>query len=168
MSAYTVFEPPQRVTDTGADPERFVFVRDGFSFWAFVLAPVWLLVKRLWLVFVLYLVAMGVLHAGLWSFGASAGTGFLVDLLVALLMGLEATALRRWTLVRRGWRDLGTVVGPDLETAEHRFYDRWARQQVRPKLSPTTEPPPGPAAPYAPPHAPPTVLGLFPEPGVQR
>ena len=38
------------------DPERFVFVRDGFSFWAFLLAPLWMLRARLWLVFVGYVV----------------------------------------------------------------------------------------------------------------
>ena len=43
----------QRHDATGRrDPERFVFVRDGFHFWAFLLAPLWLLWHRLWLVLV--------------------------------------------------------------------------------------------------------------------
>ena len=37
-----------------ADPERFVFVRDGFYFWAFLLGPVWMLWRRLWLVLRVY------------------------------------------------------------------------------------------------------------------
>ena len=32
-----------------------MFVRDGFHFWAFLLAPLWLLVHRLWLALLGYL-----------------------------------------------------------------------------------------------------------------
>ena len=52
MPTYTVHEPPPRKNESVAAPERFVFVRDGFYFWAFVLAPLWLLVRRLWLALV--------------------------------------------------------------------------------------------------------------------
>ena len=38
MSVFTVHEPPLRVTDVRPDPARFAFVRDGFSFWAFLVA----------------------------------------------------------------------------------------------------------------------------------
>ena len=38
MSVYTVHEPPQRMADDAVNAERFVFVRDGFSFWAFLFA----------------------------------------------------------------------------------------------------------------------------------
>ena len=43
MPTFTVHEPPPRKTESVTSPERFVFVRDGFYFWAFVLAPLWLL-----------------------------------------------------------------------------------------------------------------------------
>ncbi len=52
MPTFTVHEPPPRKSESVASPERFVFVRDGFYFWAFVLAPLWLLVHRLWLALV--------------------------------------------------------------------------------------------------------------------
>ena len=35
MAVYTVHQPPLRATDAAPDPQRFVFVRDGFYFWAF-------------------------------------------------------------------------------------------------------------------------------------
>ena len=50
MPTYTVHAPPPTPGRTARDPERFVFVRDGFHFWAFLLAPLWLLAQRLWLV----------------------------------------------------------------------------------------------------------------------
>ena len=43
MPTYTVHEPPPRKGETVTAPERFVFVRDGFYVWAFLLAPLWLL-----------------------------------------------------------------------------------------------------------------------------
>ena len=166
MSVYTVFEPPLRDRDVTVEPERFVFVRDGFSFWAFVLAPVWMLVHRLWLVLVIYLVVAAALQAGLWIVGATTGATVLVGFLLSLLVGLEATSLRRWTYGRRGWRNIGLVVADDVETAERRFYDSWIRQRARatPAMPPAAYPPSGPVALATPP----TVIGLFPEPGAQR
>src|SRR4029450_3830547 len=49
MSIYPVYEPPLKAHESAPNPERFVFVRDGFSFWAFLLAPWWMLRHRLWL-----------------------------------------------------------------------------------------------------------------------
>ena len=49
MPTFTVHQPPPRPGEAAIAPERFVFVRDGFHFWAFVLAPFWLLRYRLWL-----------------------------------------------------------------------------------------------------------------------
>ena len=37
----------------------------------------------------------------------------------------EAATLRRFTLGRRRWRNVGIVVGDDMETAERRFFDAW-------------------------------------------
>ena len=53
---YTVHEPPLKPDESAPDPDRFVFVRDGFSFWAFLLAPLWMLRHRLWLVLLGYLI----------------------------------------------------------------------------------------------------------------
>ena len=39
MAVFTVHEPPLKRYETEPEPERFAFVRDGFSFWAFVLGP---------------------------------------------------------------------------------------------------------------------------------
>ena len=116
MAVYTVHEPPLRRYETTTDPDRFVFVRDGFSFWAF---------------------------------------------LFALLIGFEAGTLRRFTLARRRWSNVGVIVGDDREMAEQRFFDSWIRG--------------GANGPWPPPLSPPArtdsasgVNGLFPQPGVPR
>ena len=125
MSIYTVHEPPLKAGESTPDPDRFVFVRDGFSFWAFLLAPLWMLRHRLWLVFVGYVIVAVALQVGLRLIGASSGVIITVSFLLALLVGFEAATLRRFTLSRRRWSNVGVVVGDDLESAERRFFDTW-------------------------------------------
>ena len=177
MPVYTVHGPLADGTDMRSTTDRFVFVRDGFSFWAFVLGPVWLVYRRLWLALGGYIalsvavaVALSWLHAG-------SGTRFIVVLLIAILMGLEAASLRRWTLSRGKWRLLDVVVADDEEAAERRFFDRWAArqrgivndQQAGDRGAPPpprdvpgqhfSKPPPLPGS---------SIIGLFPEPGGPR
>lgn len=169
MSVYTVHEPPPKRNETAPNPERFAFVRDGFHFWAFLLAPLWMLRHRLWLVLLLYLVAMVAAEVALWAARAPGAVNALVGLLIALLVGFEAASLRRWTLGRRRWRQVGVVIGDDLEAAERRFFDAWASEHARPaapaRPGPVTPTAPAPAAMRAP-HS--DVVGLFPEPGAPR
>ena len=102
MSIYAVYEPPLKGREAAPDPARFAFVRDGFSFWAFLLAPLWMLRYRLWLAFVGYVIIAVVLSVGLRGIGAS-GASTAVALLLSLLVGFEASTLRRFGLSRRGW-----------------------------------------------------------------
>jgi hypothetical protein len=173
MSIYTVHEPPPKADAGGPDPERFVFVRDGFSFWAFVLAPLWMLRHRMWLAFLGYVVVTVALQVGLRLMGASTTVILLAGALVSLLIGFEAASLRRFTLWRRRWKNVGIVVGDDVESAERRFFDAWMNRS-RANLSsgsaearaPSALAPAVPSARRAP--ASPDVIGLFPQPGAQR
>ena len=40
-------------------------MRDGFHFWAFLPAPLWLLLHGLWLALVIYMVGYGIVIGGL-------------------------------------------------------------------------------------------------------
>jgi hypothetical protein len=169
MSAYTVHEPLPWKNETSAAPERFVFVRDGFHFWAFLLGPLWMLWRRLWLVTLLYLIVAVALQAGLWAVGLDTTVRVIVGLLLALLVGFEAGSLRRWTLTRRGWRNLAVVVGDGMEMAERHFYAAWRPAEAREATLP-----PGPNMPLSRERARETlkeardIIGLFPEPGAPR
>lgn len=170
MPTYTVHEPPLRKDESVPAPERFVFVRDGFYFWAFVLPPVWLFVRRLWLALLIYIVFSIALAVGLKFAGVSSGMQTFAEVLVSLAIGLEASSIWRWTLVRRKWKTLGFVVGEDREIAERRFFGEWAKHtdnRAEPGEMPTPE------RTYARPvwrgqPAPSDIIGLFPEPGQQR
>jgi Protein of unknown function (DUF2628) len=169
MSVYTVYEPPRRAADALADPQRFIFVRDGFYFWAFLLAPFWMIRHRLWLVLALYLVISIGIDVGLGAVGASSGAILLVGFLISLLVGFEAGTLRRFTLQRRGWRNAGTVSGGRLEDAELRFFDTWLRQTPRRNGAPSATSPAAPSMVQPQSSAEGTgVIGLFPEPGASR
>jgi hypothetical protein len=65
MRIYTVHEPPPKRRGPPRGPEEFVLVRDGFYFWAFLLAPLWLLYRRLWLVLLGYILLMVAVGFGL-------------------------------------------------------------------------------------------------------
>ena len=164
MTVYTVHEPQPRKNEDATDPDRFVFVRDGFYFWAFLLGPLWMLWRGLWLVLLFYLAAWVGLQAITSVLGLSATANFVIVLLLALLVGFEAGSLQRWTYARRGWANLGLVVAPNIEAAERRFFDVWmVRRSV---TASAIAPPPvvtaSPATRVAPAAA--GVIGLFPEP----
>jgi hypothetical protein len=166
MSVYTVHEPPLRNSAVAPDPERFVFVRDGFYFWAFLLTPLWLLWHRLWLVLLIYLIVMFGLERLMGYVGVDSTGRSLVVLLISILIGLEASTLRRFALARRGWRNVGLVSGGNAEAAERRFFNDWtAATPGRPSGPDGHAPPPLPRAPAF--HAPP-IVGLFPEPDASR
>jgi hypothetical protein len=103
------------------------------------------------------------LTIGLRAIGASANLRILVGLLFCLLIGFEASTLRRWRLARRGWSCVGVVIGDDIEAAERRFFDSWVAGGA------THGPPPLPGAPPRPPRPrfAQDVLGLFPQPGMR-
>ena len=170
MAVYTVHQAPTRA-DTASVAERFVFVRDSFSWWAFLLAPLWMLRHRMWLVLLGYVVISGAIEAALVRFGASRAAIALVGLLISLLVGLEASTLRRFALRRRGWSNVAIISGKDLEDAERRFFDAWLRAAPS-RSSATNAAPPSPpsGAPVGVQRVPqtPHVVGLFPEPGASR
>jgi hypothetical protein len=167
MPAYAVLEPPRRNRSASDHADRFVFLREKFSLAAFLFGPLWLIWRRLWLVLVIYLIVLCLVGYALLRLEVASGAGVAVGVLIQFLVGLEATNLRRWTRVRRGWRDCGIVIADDLETAERRFFEARAARAA---------PPSGVAMPIGPPLLAaqvggplrPDIVGLFPEPGGGR
>ena len=160
MPVYTVHGRNDVSGERAAD--KFVFVRDGFHFWAFLLTPVWLLWHRLWLAFFVWLILTIVVSIGMSTLGAGPDAVLAADVLLALLMGLEASTLQRWKLSRGNWRQAGIVVADNVESAERRFFDSWNGYDA-PSTSAGSPPPI-----RAPQVSTPDVIGLFPEPGASR
>jgi hypothetical protein len=119
MRAYTVHAPP-----TDPAPERFVFVKDGFSWPAFLFQPLWMLRHGMWVALVGYLIFAAVVY----GIAALVGGGYawIVAILGAFVLGFEGNAIRRLSLEWRGWRELGDAAGRNLVEAETRFFGDWS------------------------------------------
>jgi hypothetical protein len=159
MTVYMVFEPPRRDEDPLAHAERFVLVRDRFSWAAFLFAPLWMLRHRLWVALAIYVVLVVAVVAGLGALGSSDDARAFAIVLIHLLVGFEAASIRRRKLLRRGWGELGAVIGDDREAAERRFFDAYVASQAHRAAAPAA------AGTWARPNAAPDVIGLFPERG---
>jgi hypothetical protein len=160
MPTYTVHAPTSR-NSSAADPQRFEFVRDGFHFWAFLLAPVWLLYRRLWLAFIGYVVLIGAIELAYYFLKLPQGGQMAIDFLINVLIGLEASTLQRWTYARRRWTTLGIVTGEDEEEAERRFFVQWVARgddESAPLPKPVMPPPTSRSGDSE-------IIGLFPQPG---
>jgi hypothetical protein len=126
MAVYSVYAPPAKQPEDTVDPETFAFVRDGFSFWAFLFGPLWMLRHRMWLVLPGYILLLVVVELGLHFLRVSGTASTIVSLLVALLVGLEAAPLRAFTFRRRKWPLVGVIAANDRDAAERRFFSLWA------------------------------------------
>jgi hypothetical protein len=157
MAVYTVHAPPHATGTRLEAAERFVLVRDRFSWPAFWFGPVWMLWHQLWLALIGYLALLLGLGAALQATGGSAGASLVIALAVALLLGSEAASLRRWSLDRRGFNLCGVVVGDDLEAAERRFFSALAGEPLGPRPTAAADPRARTGVP--------DVIGLFPQPG---
>src|ERR1700722_16562957 len=145
MSVYTVHEPPLRAGGAATDVERFAFVRDGFSWWAFLFAPLWMLRHRMWLVLLGYVAVAGAIEIPVRMSGGPVLATSLIGILLGLLVGLEAGTLRRFTLGRRGWKNLGVVSGDYREDPERRLFGSWLQRKCSPSNGPPA-PMPGAAS----------------------
>jgi Protein of unknown function (DUF2628) len=128
MTIYAVLAPPPLDGSTRQTPERFVFVKEGFSWLAFFVTIPWLIWRRMWLVLVVYLLLTAALLplAEMTASPVSAA----IFILFGILVGLEANNLRRWTLERRGYRFVGAAVGDSMVEAEYRFFAAWMAAEV--------------------------------------
>ena len=175
MAMYMVLAPASRVGDAAADPMKTVFIRDGFSWAAFLIAVPWMLYRRMWLVLLGYVIAATGLAFALRSVGDDMTA--VVMVLASILFALEANNFRRWTLERRGHRLIGLAEGRNMEEAEVRFFsNRDLAVAPAATWAPIPPVPPNPAAPPVPPVPPRVwasqqpsaeagdVVGLFPAP----
>jgi Protein of unknown function (DUF2628) len=152
-----------RIPADGSDPasavDRAVFLREGFSWPAFLFGPLWLLGRRLWRLLVVWcigalIVGLAISHelmrdwAAVWFYLAA-----------ALFLGLEGRAFVGAAMERRGFRLVDIAGGQDLTSAETGFFARWfVDAPSAPLAAPAAARRRGPASDAH-------VIGLFPEAG---
>jgi hypothetical protein len=139
MASFVVMGSPR-----DASEEELSFVRDGFSWLAFLFPPLWLVWHRLWVEAV---VAVAVLMAAA-ALGRVEGlslAGSLLTLLVSVFVGLEGNAMRVAARERRGWEVEAVIDADDEEGAGTRYAaaaeDGEDETDDRPRIVPSASPP---------------------------
>lgn len=117
MTVYTV-----HVRDTGLEP-TLALVKDGFSWPAAIFGFLWALVVGAWEVALILVAAQIVIGAALPLLISDPGAQTVVQLGLAVVVGVVANELRRWTLERRGMFEDAVVTARDKEEAERRYLD---------------------------------------------
>ncbi len=125
LKAYTIHERPNPPALKSERADELVFVKDGFSLFAALVPPVWMMTNRLWLVLAGYIASvLGLIII----FGVLKIPDFWLSYAVValnLVVGFEADSLIRWTLDRRSWSQIAHVTGVTSEDCERRFFDSW-------------------------------------------
>lgn len=130
MSLYTVHEPPEPAIDRIERAEDMLFLKDGFNWSAFFMAPVWLVMNRVWIGVALYVAAIAAVVGAVhlldgdprWISAAIVG--------LHAIVGFEAHALQVFDLDRRGWGHAGSVMGASEAECERRFFESWLPTQA--------------------------------------
>src|SRR4051812_50080539 len=98
MPVYTVHAPIAESAEAARAADHFVFVRDGFHFWAFLLGPLWLAWHRVWLAVLGYgVVTIGGAVGLSWSI-MGARLCFVVRVLVPVLDWFGVGRVRLWSV----------------------------------------------------------------------
>jgi len=162
MKTYTLHLPPDAQVGDPEALERAELVKDGFTWGAFFFTFLWFFYHRLWLAglgVLIALLAVGFLFRVL---DIPPFQATLAQILIQILIGLEAASLRRWTLGRRGRPAVDVITASNRDAAALKAFARWIGP---PAVAPRPPARPGPASalsvgPYG--GAPP-VIGLFPD-----
>ncbi len=165
MAIFTVHAPASYGVDVRTTDDKVVFVRDGFYFWAFVAAIIWLIWNRLWLALAGYIAISIFAEIAFKLLNVGVAARFIIMIVFALLVGFEASSLKRWKLSRGKWRQIDVISASNEQEAEQRFFDRWtgSPRVSEPVIKPALHPlPPASLGNRD------DVLGVFPQPGAPR
>lgn len=125
MASYMVLIP-----ESGrSEPERARVVKDGFSFFAFLLPLIYLLWHRMWLyafLLVLFEVALG-----FWlDFSGQEAAGGVIQFALSMLIALESGTLRARYLQSRGFVIDEILTADRLDDAENIYFSNFGHDPV--------------------------------------
>lgn len=125
MALFTVFEHPN------GDPNRTVFVKEGFSIAALIFTVLWALWHRMWVVAAILFVILTVLNLSVAQGGLDPTLAGVFETAVGILFGFEARRLRAMSLERAEFRNMGIVEGSNREAAELGYFNAKPRVEDR-------------------------------------
>lgn len=132
MTAYTVHEPPFPAGERMERAEQLVFIKDGFSWPAFLFGPFWLFAQKLWVAAAGYIVIVSLASLALTALGVPDVWITMLTLGLNLALGFEAPLLQTAKLEQQGWAMLGAVSGRGIAECERRFLEDWEPSRSEP------------------------------------
>jgi hypothetical protein len=124
MNIYSVFLPPGPLSVSNA--ERAEFVRQGFSWSAFLATPIWAVRHGHWLALLLWLALVFVVGLLSSLVKLNAGPTFVLYALGACAFGFEADRWREARLSRKGLLLQGLTLGENRDEAESLYFGQKA------------------------------------------
>lgn len=119
MRVYTIHLPPP-YSGRDRDPE---VIREGFSFWAFLLTFLWALFNRMFLIALALVLGLAALGVALGALQVNPLAEGVITLAAAIWIGCSANDWRRAHLARKGWKEAAVVAAPDANAALRRYAD---------------------------------------------
>jgi Protein of unknown function (DUF2628) len=117
VKVYSIYANP-------GEPESAIAVKDGFSWFAFFLAPLWALYHRMWvaaiLLFLINAAFMGLADAKI----ANPEIWSVMHMIVMLICGFEGNGWLEKNLVKRGFELKDIIMSPDAFRAKYKFLRR--------------------------------------------
>jgi len=116
MRLYIILEAPN------GKPENVAFVREGFSYTAFLFTVLWALWHRMWVVgLFLFALSSGLTIAANFEV-LGPGLASLIQFAIGVLFGFEARSLQLAALERAGFRRVGLIQASSQEAAELTYF----------------------------------------------
>ena len=90
MALYSVYLPSSGQMTTQEIMGRAIFIKDRFSWGAFLIPPLWLGYKRIWRWLLVYALLEGLLIAGATNIALNPALTGIISLLIAFFIGIFA------------------------------------------------------------------------------
>jgi hypothetical protein len=125
LQTYTIYERYPASENIERRASELVFVKEGFSIFAFLAPLIWLIYNRMWWELGALFAFMIVLEGVLTLLGVGPEIGAMVSFLINVIFAFEARNLHRYSLERNGYSMVAIASGRNLDEAEHRFFTEW-------------------------------------------
>ncbi len=125
MKIYTVHKPIVSSQDPLDQADELIFVREGFSWFAFLLPLIWLIYQKLWVELVVYFIIVMLFQSLILYFGVGESLSLYFTLFINLIFGFESNNIRRWNLDRADYQMVGSVCGRNQKESEIKFFSHW-------------------------------------------
>jgi hypothetical protein len=122
MKTFTVQAPPEDDRSYAERAVDYVFLKEGYSFWAALFGPFWSLANKMWLEAFIHFVGLFAVLGILGAIGFVPAVISYVSFMANLLFALFAYDLQRFHYSRKGYQMIGVVNGKTKGDCEARFF----------------------------------------------